>query len=316
MITSQWWLIAIAVTLDLLWGDPKFIPHPVIYIGKFISFAEKHLYNISEHRVITGFILLVSTVSATVAVSFCILKIISLAPFYTITIILTAIFSSTALAAKSLHFESKKVADAVISGNIELARRNLSYIVGRDTENLSEAEIWRALIETVAENSSDGIVAPIFYLAIGGPIAAIGYKSVNTLDSMVGYRNERYEAFGKASARFDDILNFIPARITALLIIFAAPICRLSFSSAWKIFLRDRKKHPSPNSAHPESAAAGALQIRLGGVSTYRGKKSVKEHIGDDVNRLNYDAYCAMIRLMYATTAFAAIAAILLRMLF
>lgn len=194
------------------------------------------------------------------------------------------------------------MADALNAGDIETARIKLSYIVGRDTENLEPVEIWRALVETVAENTSDGIIAPLFWLAIGGPVAAMAFKAVSTLDSMVGYKNERYLQMGWASARMDDLVNFIPARLTALLIVVSAPLCGLSWRDSLRITLRDRHNHPSPNSAHPEAAAAGALRIRLGGTSSYGGSVSQKQFIGDPLSPIDRSSYSDMIRLMYAST--------------
>lgn len=162
-------------------------------------------------------------------------------------------------------------------------------------------------METVAENTSDGIIAPLFWLTIGGPVAAMGYKAVSTLDSMVGYRNQRYLQFGWASARMDDLLNYIPARISALLLIVAAPLAGLSASNAARVTARDRLKHPSPNSGHPEAAAAGALGVRLGGASSYNGASSWKEYIGDDLQPLDERAYCGMIKLMYISTLLMAV---------
>jgi adenosylcobinamide-phosphate synthase len=183
----------------------------------------------------------------------------------------------------------------------------LSYIVGRDTEQLDEPEIWRALVETVAENTSDGIIAPLFWLTIGGPVFAMAYKSVSTLDSMVGYKNQRYLQLGWASARMDDLLNYIPARLSALLLILAAPLAGRSAAAAMRITYRDRLNHPSPNSGHPESAAAGALGVRLGGTASYGGVPSWKEYIGDPLQPLDESSYRDMIKLMYISTLLMAV---------
>jgi adenosylcobinamide-phosphate synthase len=213
------------------------------------------------------------------------------------------IISSTCLAARSLHKESFRVASALRAGDLPAARHYLSYIVGRDTDKLDEPEIWRAVIETVAENTSDGIIAPLFWLTVGGPVSAMAYKAVSTLDSMVGYRNQRYLQFGWASARMDDLVNYVPARISALLLIVSAPLAGCSMSGAARITLRDRRNHPSPNSGHPEAAAAGALGVRLGGAASYSGASSWKEYIGEQQNPLDGDAYHRMIKLMYISTA-------------
>ena len=194
------------------------------------------------------------------------------------------------------------MADALATGDLAEARRTLAYIVGRDTAELDENGIWRALVETVAENTSDGIIAPLFWLTLTGPVGAMVYKAVSTLDSMVGYRNERYLQFGWASARMDDLLNFIPARLTALLMILAAPLAGLSMKGSLAVTLRDRLKHPSPNSGHPEAAAAGALGVQLGGPAQYKGTPSWKEYIGTPLSPLDERAYRDMLKLMYLTT--------------
>jgi len=294
-------LIALALLLDLLLGDPRWLPHPVVQIGRMISALETPLRSSITSQRAAGVLLLLITVLSTAGATWLLLwgcaQISSL-----VGLAVGVIISSTCLAARSLHHESARAARALICGDFITARRNLSYIVGRDTEHLNESEIWRALVETVAENTSDGIIAPLFWLSVGGPVAAMAFKAVSTLDSMVGYKNERYLQFGWASARMDDLANFIPARLTALLMIVAAPLVGLSARNALAVTRRDRLKHPSPNSAHPEAAAAGALGVRLGGLSSYGGRPSTKEYIGDPRNPLDERAYRGMIRLMYTTT--------------
>jgi adenosylcobinamide-phosphate synthase len=211
-----------------------------------------------------------------------------------------AVFLSyTCLAARSLHGESRIVADALGRGDLPEARRLLARIVGRDTEQLSEPEIWRALVETVSENSSDGVIAPLLFLMLGGPPLALAYKAVNTLDSMVGYKNERYLLFGWASARFDDLANYIPARLTGLLMVVAASLTGLSGRNAWRIMCRDGRNHASPNSGVPEAAAAGALGVQLGGTNKYFGLPVAKPTIGAALNPLAMEAYRGAVRLMY-----------------
>ncbi|HET6418578.1 MAG TPA: adenosylcobinamide-phosphate synthase CbiB, partial [Geobacteraceae bacterium] len=209
----------------------------------------------------------------------------------------------TCLALRSLHRESKLVADRLAAADLEGARRYLSRIVGRDTEHLDEPEIWRALVETVAENSSDGVIAPLFYLMLGGPALGLAYKAVNTLDSMVGYKNERYLHLGWASARFDDLANWLPARITGILMVVAAPLAGLSGRNALRIVFRDGGKHSSPNSGIPEAAAAGALGVRLGGANRYFGVIVEKPTIGDMINELSIESYRGTVRLMYVSTS-------------
>lgn len=294
-------VIALALLLDLAMGDPRWLPHPVVQIGRVITALESPLRRILANERCAGILLLLLVTGAAATSAWLLLK--GAALISTLAGMLAAvILSSTCLAARSLHRESALVASALAAGNMIQARQYLSYIVGRDTEHLEEPEIWRALVETVAENTSDGIIAPLFWLSVGGPVAAMAFKAVSTLDSMVGYRNERYLQMGWASARMDDLLNFIPARLTALLMIISAPLLGLSGRHALKITLRDRLKHPSPNSAHPEAAAAGALGVRLGGTSSYSGRTSYKELIGEPRLTLNGQTYRNMIRLMYATT--------------
>ena len=294
-------VIGMALLVDLLIGDPRWLPHPVVMIGKLISQLEFFLRKNIRNEKIAGVLLLILTTGCAAGAAWLLLTLAQLVSSL-FALIMAIALSSTCLATRSLHKESSLVADALIAGDIATARVKLSYIVGRDTENLEPVEIWRALVETVAENTSDGIIAPLFWLAVGGPVAAMAFKAVSTLDSMVGYKNERYLQLGWASARMDDLLNFIPARLTALLFVASAPLFGLSWRDSLRIALRDRLNHPSPNSAHPEAAAAGALRIRLGGTSSYGGRVSQKQFIGDPLSPIDCLSYNNMIRLMYAST--------------
>ncbi|MDD2899799.1 MAG: adenosylcobinamide-phosphate synthase CbiB [Desulfuromonadaceae bacterium] len=299
-------LILLALVLDALIGDPRWMPHPVVAIGRLIDLLDNGLRRSWLNERLAGVLLLLLVVFCTAVATYALLKTAStLLPV--LGRIGAVLVSFTCLAAHSLHKESNRVASALIAGDIFTARRNLSYIVGRDTEQLEEPDIWRAVIETVAENTSDGIIAPLFWLAIGGPVAAMVYKAVSTLDSMVGYRNQRYIQVGWASARMDDLLNFIPARLSALLLILAAPVTGCSVTGAVRITLRDRLNHPSPNSGHPEAAAAGALGVRLGGECSYNGIPSFKKYIGDQLLPFNEHAYRDMIKLMYVSTILMAV---------
>lgn len=299
-------IIALALMLDLIIGDPRCLPHPVVMIGRLIQALDQRLRRTWLALRSAGILLLLTTVASAAGATWLLLQFFS--TLHPLAGFAGAVFiSSTCLATRSLHIESARVASALMAGDLQNARHYLSWIVGRDTDQLEEAEIWRALVETVAENSSDGIIAPMFWLTAGGPVAAMAYKAVSTLDSMVGYKNERYLQLGWASARMDDLLNFVPARLTALLMILSAPLAGCSAAAAVRITLRDRLKHPSPNSGHPESAAAGALGIRLGGAASYGGTASWKEHIGDPLQPLDEKAYRAMIRLMYISTLLMAI---------
>lgn len=294
-------IIFLALMLDLIIGDPRWLPHPVVAIGRMINALDGCLRNPWLNERLAGVLLLLLVVAISAGITWVLLQTLtSLLPLA--GLIATIVISATCLAARSLHNESARVASALLSGDLPLARQYLSYIVGRDTAQLDESEIWRALIETVAENTSDGIIAPLFWLTIGGPVAAMAFKSVSTLDSMVGYRNRRYLDMGWASARMDDLLNYVPARLSALLIVCAAPLAGYSAFAAARIALRDRLKHPSPNSGHPEAAAAGALGVRLGGPAHYCGVPSWKEYLGDQLLPLDERAYRGMIKLMYIST--------------
>ncbi|MDD2336272.1 MAG: adenosylcobinamide-phosphate synthase CbiB [Geobacteraceae bacterium] len=295
-------LLVAAVALDLLLGDPRWLPHPVVGIGRMISTLEKILRRLIRNERLGGVLLLVSTVGATSLITYLLLKGASAAsPYLGSALVLILVW--TCLAARSLHSESKLVADRLIAGDLEEARQYLSRIVGRDTDDLDEPEIWRALVETVAENTSDGIIAPLFYLMIGGPVLGLAYKAVNTLDSMVGYRNERYLRFGWASARFDDLANWLPARLSGLLMAVAAPFFGLSASKAFTMIIRDGGNHSSPNSGIPEAATAGALGVQLGGTNRYFGKPLEKPTIGDPLRDLSGESYQGAIRLMYGSMA-------------
>jgi adenosylcobinamide-phosphate synthase len=296
------YILIFAVILDLLIGDPRWFPHPVVYVGKLITLLEKALRRLVKNEMTGGILLLVLTVSITVGLAFALLKgAYAVSPWLGFAVAVLLYWSC--LAARSLHRESQLVAEALGRGDLTAARSYLANIVGRDTAELDESEVWRATVETVAENTSDGVIAPLFFLMIGGPLLAIAYKAVNTLDSMVGYRNERYLEFGRASARFDDLANFVPARITGLLMVAAAPLLGLSARNAWRIMGRDGRNHSSPNSGIPEAAVAGALGIRLGGTNLYGGRAVEKPTIGDAVKQISQESWRGAVRLMYGAEA-------------
>lgn len=287
-----------AVSLDLLFGDPRRLPHPVVGIGRFITEAEGVLRQTGMNARAAGILLLVMTVGLTAGLAGLLLA--GAAFCHPLAGDGLALYLSyTCLAARSLHGESKLVADALAAGDLPGARRLLARIVGRDTDRLDEQEIWRALVETVAENSSDGVIAPLLCLMVGGPVLGLAYKAVNTLDSMVGYKNDRYLRFGWASARFDDLANWLPARLTGVLMVLVAPLCGLSLANSWRIMRRDGRNHSSPNSGIPEAAAAGALGVRLGGTSRYFGQPVAKPTIGDPLRPLTRGAWLGTVRLMY-----------------
>ncbi|WP_183354092.1 adenosylcobinamide-phosphate synthase CbiB [Geomonas silvestris] len=292
-------IVLAAVLLDLVFGDPRALPHPIVAIGRLISFLEPRLRrNVASARS-AGCLLLVITVGVTYAAASSLLALAYLiAPGA--ALLVASYLGWVSLAARSLHLESSKVAHALERGDLPGARTALSCIVGRETAELEEPEIVRGAVETVAENTGDGVIAPLCYLILGGPALALAYKAVNTLDSMVGYKNERYLEFGWASARFDDLANYLPARLTGLVMVLAAPFCGLNGKNAWRIMRRDGRNHSSPNSGFPEAAAAGALGVQLGGANRYFGKVVEKPTIGDAVRPLSLAAYHGVVRLMYS----------------
>ena len=289
--------------LDLLFGDPHWMPHPVRAMGGITALLERPLRFLfpkgPKGELAAGAALVVlaagiSTGAAVLALWLC-RRIHPLLAFVAETLLCYQL-----LAARSLRDESLKVYRALRDGALEEARRAVSMIVGRDTDRLDRDGVARAAVETVAENASDGVVAPLLFLAIGGAPLGVFYKAVNTMDSMVGYKNDRYLYFGRAAARLDDAVNFLPARLAGVLMCLAARPAGFDGKNAWKIFLRDRKKHKSPNSAHTEAAAAGALDIQLGGSSFYFGKRVEKPTIGDPLRPVEPADILRCNRLMYA----------------
>jgi adenosylcobinamide-phosphate synthase len=266
--------------IDALVGDPQSFPPRVSFIGKLISSLQKSLYRFSN-KILSGSFLLILTIMISGGTSFFLLYVsFKISPW--LYIVIESILCWQCIALKSLKDESLSVYKSLFMDDLTTARYSLSRIVGRDTENLDEAGITRAAVETVAENASDGVTAPMIYIAIFGSLGGVIYKTVNTLDSMVGYKNEKYIEFGKASAKADDFLNFLPSRICALLVILSSFILRFDGKNSFEIWKRDRRNHTSLNSAQTESAFAGAFEIRLGGPSTYGGVLSNKPYIGDE----------------------------------
>lgn len=297
----------IGFILDLAFGDPHSLPHPVRLIGKLIAGLEKCLRsgqtkNDEKSELARGMVLAVTVVLVTVCVTALLLAgARRLHPY--VGIALEAAMTYQILAARSLKTESMKVYGCLKERRLEDARKAVSRIVGRDTETLEAEDIAKAAVETVAENTSDGVIAPMLYTALGGPVAGFFYKAVNTMDSMVGYRNERYLYFGRAAARLDDILNYLPARISAYLMLFAAFVGGESFDGkrAYRIYRRDNRNHASPNSGQTEAVCAGALGIQLGGDASYFGRIVKKPHIGDALRRMEYEDIKRANRLLYLT---------------
>lgn len=298
--------------LDLLIGDPHFIPHPVRLIGSLISSLDKRLncdagYNSSEKKLNLikykrGMLLAFTVIFATFAMS-----VIIIVAAYSINlyagVIAEAVMTWQILATKCLRVESMRVYDALRTDGVDAGRRAVSMIVGRDTSVLDAAGVTRAAVETIAENTSDGVIAPMLYTAIGGPVLGFVYKAVNTMDSMLGYKNDKYMYFGRFAARLDDVVNFIPARISAYLMIAAAFIGGRQFDgkNAYRIFKRDRFNHASPNSAQTESVCAGALRVQLAGDAVYFGKLVKKKYIGDGLREIENEDIKRANRLMYIT---------------
>ena len=272
-----------AFLLDLAIGDPGWFPHPVVLMGKFISWGERFLWSGKAWwDFLAGMILSLALIALAAGAGWTLLHCFTLLPRL-IAFFLAAGLASTTLAARGLLDAITRIEAPLRSGNLVKARENLAHIVGRDTSALNEDKVLRASLESLAENTSDGIVAPLFYLFLGGIPLAMAYKAINTLDSMVGYRTERYFYFGKFAARLDDVVNYIPARLTALFIVVAALAARLNPARAFQAVRRDHANHLSPNAGYPEAALAGAFGIRLGGPSIYFGEKVYKPYMGDDL---------------------------------
>ena len=323
-------MIALAggIWLDLCLGDPHTLPHPIRAIGGLISALERRLYpetaewsgdKTERGLILRGFWLWMIVIAATVLTS----SLVVIASVFTgkvMFVVVETVLTYYCLAARSLRDESMKVYGFTHAGNLAKAQDALSMIVGRDTKRLDESGIVRATVETVAENTSDGVIAPLLYTALGGPVLGMCYKAVNTMDSMIGYRNDRYEYFGRFAARADDVANFIPSRVSAVFMIISAGVMSIytrvmsilmkssdegvqyySATRALSVYRRDRLKHSSPNSAQTESVCAGALGIRLGGRSYYGGVAVDKPYIGDDTRKIGAEDIRRAIKLMFVT---------------
>ena len=284
----------IGAALDLILGDPRWLPHPIRGIGLLITSLERLLRKLRHER-LCGCVLVCSVLFIV-----CTIVILTLRFGGVIT---AAYWIFVCLAVRNLDQESHKVIKALRYGDLESARRLVGCLVGRDTNHLSHRDIVRAVFETVAENMSDAIVAPLFYLAIFGVPGMVAYKAVNTMDSMVGYKNDRYIRFGWAAARLDDVVNYIPARITAGLIVLGAAMIRLRWRSAIQVILRDARLQPSPNAGYPEAALAGALGVRLGGLNYYFGQPVQKPYLGDPVEDLRSNRFSQVRLLLYIVAA-------------
>lgn len=299
-------ILLIAVLMDVLIGDPQGFPHPIIYIGKLIKKIENFIrkQNVVSEK-FGGYILLSFSILVVVFVINSILYLALKVSIY-LEIAIKIYLLYTALASKCLHVEAKKVFETLKCEDIKKARVQISYLVGRDTTSLTKSEIIRATVETVAENTIDGILAPLFYILIGFligyPVESVFiYKTVNTLDSMVGYIQEPYKDIGFACAKFDDVLNYLPARFGSILMIIGGGFCSFNVSRGLYVLKRDKRNHKSPNCAYPESAVAGMLGIQLGGTNTYFGQKLYKPTIGDRTREISEEDIIDTIKIMYCS---------------
>ena len=292
--------IILGFLLDLIVGDPQNPIHPIRIIGSLCKTVEKFFRSILKRYLkVAGLLTWILVVFIVFIFNYLLLKVTyRINP--SVTMILGSVMIYFCISTKALKIEGLKVVKYVIKDDIEGARKQLSYIVGRDTKNLDKESILKAVVETVAENMSDGVIAPLFYAGIGGAPLAFLYKAVNTMDSMFGYKNDKYIEFGYFPAKLDDVFNYIPARLSGYFIVVVSFILGLDYKNSFKIYKRDKNNHSSPNSAHPEAAVAGALNVQLGGPNYYFGKLVEKQTIGDDrekidinkVNNTNNILYC------------------------
>lgn len=290
--------------LDLIFGDPHWLPHPICLIGNLIGFLEKNLRRLlapgKTALLLGGALMVVIVLSLSYVVPYAVLMLAEqVSPW--LRFALETVMFYQIFATKCLRDESMKVYTALHNNDLADARVKLSWIVGRDTKELTAEEVTKGAVETVAENTADGIIAPMFYMFIGGAPLAFLYKGINTMDSMVGYKNDKFLYFGRCAAKLDDVANFIPARITGILMILASYFLNMNAAGAWKIFWRDRYNHLSPNSAMTESVTAGALNIQLGGDHYYFGKLVHKDTIGDNIRPVVAEDIVAVNNLLYMT---------------
>lgn len=299
------YLLVGAVFLDRLVGDPRTSLHPVVIIGNFIAWLERRLLQVEHppvYKKLAGAVLVISVLATVYALVWLVMAALSSLPAWA-NYLGGALLLSFTISTRSLAEAGQEIAGFLNSGKMEQARYKVGWIVGRDTANLNTAEVARATVETVAENIVDGIISPLFYAVIGGVPLAFLYRAVNTMDSMVGYKNEKYLDFGMVAARVDDVFNYIPARITGVLIILAAALLKQDARGAFQAIKRDAAKHPSPNSGFSEAGVAGALGIRLGGLNYYGGVASLRAYMGAAKCELEPTHIEQTIQIMYTVTA-------------
>ena len=302
--------------LDWIFGDPAWLVHPVVIMGKAISaleaFLRKHLPNTPKGERMGGLFLAMTLPVGTLLLTGGICRVLS-AVHPVLGFAVELLWCMQALAATGLAQESTNVYRELVKGDLPAARRAVSRIVGRDTQALTSEGVTKAAVETVAENASDGVIAPLFYMMLGGAPLALTYKAVNTMDSMVGYKNEQYLHFGRAAAKLDDGANYLPSRIAALLWIAAAALTGHDAAGAWRIWKRDRRNHASPNSAQTESACAGALGVQLAGPATYFGKYYDKPTLGDATRSIEPEDILRANRMMRVASVLGLAAAVVVR---
>lgn len=296
-----------AFFIDSIFGDPRSKFHPVVLIGNLISLLEKFLLkhnHCAKKQFYCGIVLVVCSLGIVYLVSEVFLTVAALlwGQYSGLFLVVNALFLSFTISPRSLAEAGIEIRNYLLTDDLQNARFKVGWIVGRDTQNLNVPDITRATVETVAENIVDGIISPFFYFLLGGLPFAILYRTVNTMDSMIGYKNEKYLHFGCAAARLDDVLNFIPARITAILLIIVAWILQMNWKNAFQMMCRDAKKHPSPNGGFSEATVAGALNIRLGGLNYYFGKASFRAYMGNHQEELQPKHITKTIQMMYGVT--------------
>ena len=312
------WAVLGGFLLDALFGDPAWLPHPVVLMGRCISALEKHLRT-ALPKTPRGELVGGAAVAAVLPLGT--LAVTGLACWAAarlhpaLGLALQMLWCGQALAAKGLAQESRNVYKELAKGDLPAARRAVARIVGRDTQNLTAAGVTRAAVETVAENTSDGVIAPLLYMLLGGAPLALTYKAINTMDSMLGYKNEKYLYFGRCAAKLDDVANWLPSRLAALLWVAAAALTGNSARGAWRIWRRDRRRHASPNSAQTESACAGALGVQLAGPAYYFGEYYDKLTIGDPLREIEPRDILRANRMMYAESLLALVLGLAVRLM-
>ena len=312
------WAVLGGFLLDALFGDPTWLPHPVVLMGRCISTLEKHLRT-ALPKTPRGELAGGAAVAAVLPLGT--LAVTGLACWAAarlhpaLGLALQMLWCGQALAAKGLAQESRNVYKELAKGDLPAARRAVARIVGRDTQNLTAAGVTRAAVETVAENTSDGVIAPLLYMLLGGAPLALTYKAINTMDSMLGYKNEKYLYFGRCAAKLDDAANWLPSRLAALLWVAAAALTGNSARGAWRIWRRDRRRHASPNSAQTESACAGALGLQLAGPAYYFGEYYDKPTIGDPLREIEPRDILRANRMMYAESLLALVLGLAVRLM-